>query len=107
METERAIETREAVKEIPDMAAFVEEWDCDSFFSSGFLNKFDQIMCNLPGNVENFEEYPFSIFMCLWLIQLYLLLSSLQNLHLRSKFSKFATGSLQLEIIQEGPVVEK
>ncbi|KAH9281060.1 Dynein regulatory complex subunit 3 [Echinococcus granulosus] len=40
-------------------AAFVDEWNPEKFFANGFLNKFDHTICNLPGNIENFQEYPF------------------------------------------------
>ncbi|KAM7542759.1 hypothetical protein Aperf_G00000016022 [Anoplocephala perfoliata] len=52
-------ENEELQKEIDNRAAFVDGFDSDDVFLKFFSNKYDTILGSLPGNMENFKQYPF------------------------------------------------
>lgn len=54
-------ENKRQSKELFDKAAFVDGFDSKDAFQKFFSNKYDTILGSLPGNMENFQEYPFII----------------------------------------------
>ena len=57
--SEIEIKFKSAVKKKCDEIAFVDGLDSNSLFVCSVSNKFDLVTQNLPGNMENFQKYPF------------------------------------------------